>query len=66
MIVSNGGYVTDDESGRYMSPDIHLVVDDRARHASLIRGASKKNIWQYHVELDLADFTLGGFQKYCK
>jgi hypothetical protein len=66
MVISNGGYVTDDKKGLYMSPDLQFVVDDRTRHASLIRGASEKNIWRYNVDLDLADFTLGGFQKYCK
>jgi hypothetical protein len=66
MLISNGGYETPDKTGLYMSPDLQFVVDDRTRHASLIRGASEKNIWRYKVDLDTADFTLAGFQKYCK
>jgi len=66
MIISGGGYQTDDKTIRYPSSAIHMVVDDRTRHASVIRGANKKNIWKYNVGFDMADFTLGGFQKYCK
>jgi hypothetical protein len=66
MVISTGGYETDGKAGLHTSPDIQFMVDDRTEHASLICGASKENIWRYNVDLDVADFTLGGFQKYCK
>lgn len=42
------------------------IVDDRSRHATLCEVASKRNIWTYFAVLDMNDFTLAGFQKYCK
>jgi hypothetical protein len=66
MIISAGAYVADDKTYHQPGLDIQDVIDDRTRHASQNRTAAKDNIWRYHVEVDMADFTMAGFQKYCK
>jgi hypothetical protein len=42
------------------------VVDDRTEHCTVIEGISHRNSYVYFAHVDLHDFTLGGFQKYCK
>ncbi len=42
------------------------VVDDRTDHCTVIEGISQRNSYVYFANVDLNDFTLGGFQKYCK
>jgi hypothetical protein len=42
------------------------VVDDRTEHCTVIEGISPRNSYVYFARVDLNDFTLGGFQKYCK
>ena len=42
------------------------VVDDRTNHCTVIEGISHRNSYVYFANVDLNDFTLGGFQKYCK
>jgi hypothetical protein len=42
------------------------VIDERAAHATLISGPTPTDIWQYDVEMDEDDFSLAGFQKFCK
>lgn len=51
---------------KYLSPVGQQVVDDRDNHASIIEGPGSRNIWVATVQLDLNDFSLGGFQKLCK
>ena len=46
-------------AGQYM-------IDDRTNHSTIVEDASPRNIWNYWAVLDPFDFTLGGFQKFCK
>jgi hypothetical protein len=32
----------------------------------LIEDASPRNIWHFYAEMDVNDFSLAGFQKFCK
>lgn len=43
-----------------------VVIDERSKHATVITGPSPKDIWSYLAELDENDFSLAGFQKFCK
>ena len=38
----------------------------RTDHCTVIEGISHRNPYVYFADVDLNDFTLGGFQKYCK
>ena len=66
MLISFSAYELDDKSHRMISVDVQDVIDDRTRHASLIRTAAPDNIWRFNVELEQADFTMAGFQKFCR
>ncbi len=66
MVIGATGYETDDGTLRVPGIDVQDVVDDRTRHSSQNRTASPDNIWKVYVEVDMADFSMAGFQKYCK
>ena len=55
-----------DRKVRVMQLAIQNMVDDRLRHAGITECASKRNIWVYFAKVDMNDFTVAGFQKYCK
>ena len=43
-----------------------VVVDERSKHATIITGPSPKDIWTFHAEMHEDNFSLAGFQKFCK
>jgi len=43
-----------------------IVVDERSEHATIITGPSPTDIWNYLTEMEENDFSLAGFQKFCK
>jgi len=51
---------------RFISVAWQQSVDDRTEHSTLIEDASPRNIWTYYADLDVNDFSLGGFQKFSK
>ncbi len=55
-----------DKKMRFISLASQQAVDDRSDHASVIEDASPRNIWHFFAKLDLNDFSLAGFQKFCK
>jgi hypothetical protein len=55
-----------DKELRFISLASQQAVDDRSDHSSVIEDASPRNVWHFFAELDLNDFSLAGFQKFCK
>jgi hypothetical protein len=43
-----------------------MVVDSRRDHATIISQLHPDTLLTYNAVLDLNDFSLAGFQKYCK
>jgi len=43
-----------------------LIIDERVNHATIFRGPMPEDIWNYFAEMDADDFSLAGFQKFCK
>jgi hypothetical protein len=66
MMIGFSAYGSGDDKMKFMLVDIQDIVDDRAQHASLCENASQRNLWNLHAVLEMDDFTLSGFQKYCK
>ena len=66
--VTPAAYVsTKDGSYRSLEYAGMLMVDDRRQHATYARQCDPDNQWCWQVTgTDLNDYTLGGFQKYCK
>ncbi len=57
---------SEDKAMKFWALAGQYVIDDRTHHSTIVEDASPRNIWNYWVMLDPYDFTLGGFQKFCK
>ncbi len=55
-----------DDKVRFNSLGGQYSLDDRRQHSTIIEDASPRNIWTFYAVMDAHDFTLGGFQKFCK
>jgi hypothetical protein len=42
------------------------IIDERADHATITENCSPRNPWTMFAHMDLNDFSMGGFQKFCK
>jgi hypothetical protein len=43
-----------------------LAIDERSEHATIIRTITPTDIWAFFAEMEEDDFSLAGFQKFCK
>lgn len=43
-----------------------VMIDERVNHATIFRGPMPTEIWKYFAEMHRDDFSLAGFQKFCK
>ena len=43
-----------------------IAIDERSDHATVIKTVTPTNIWTYFANIDENDFSLAGFQKFCK
>ncbi len=57
---------SDDKSMRYIALTHQLIIDEKRDHATKIGGVSPTNIWTSFAKMDENDFSLAGFQKFCK
>ena len=58
---------SDDKKTRFKLPGMNTVmIDDRTDHSTVANTASPNNKYVFLADLDPQDFTLAGFQKYCK
>ena len=66
VMMAIGFFENPEEKMRLTYAGEQVVVDERADHATLISGPTPTDIWQYDAEMDEDDFSLAGFQKFCK
>ena len=66
VIMAMGLFESRDKEMKLTYAGEQAVIDERAEHATLISGPTPTDIWQYDVEMDEDDFSLAGFQKFCK
>ena len=64
--VTTAGFQTADKGVRFLAWADHLIVDTRREHATWLKVLSPKGELIFNAVLEMEDFTLGGFQKYCK
>jgi hypothetical protein len=43
-----------------------VMIDERSQHATILENASPRNTMTFSADLDINDFSLSGFLKYCK
>ena len=66
LLVTGIGMESADKKDRIMLAVDHLIVDSTRNHATYTQQVSPTAILTMFADLELNDFTLGGFQKYCK
>ena len=66
LSATTSGYKTDDGKLKFLSWMDHLIVDSRRDHATIIAQLHPDTNLIFNAVLDLNDFSLAGFQKYCK
>ncbi|MEW6442016.1 MAG: DUF1329 domain-containing protein [bacterium] len=66
LSVTTSGFRSDDGKVKFLAWLDHMVVDPRREHASIISQLHPDTTLVYNAVLDLNDFSLSGFQKYCK
>jgi hypothetical protein len=66
IMVINGGFQTDDKTFRIIDFMDHVIVDAKREHASYAKNFNPDTQFVWYANIDLNDFTLAGFQKYCK
>jgi hypothetical protein len=55
-----------DKTTRFVAGPCQNVVDERYDHATVTKILCPENIWTFFARVNPNDFTLAGFQKYCK
>jgi hypothetical protein len=60
------GAESDDKKVKFMLITNQMIVDERTQHASICEGGTKELKLVNFADVDLNDYTLAGFQKYCK
>ena len=66
MSVTTSGFQSADKEVRFLAWSDHLIVDTRREHATWIKTLSPDTELVFNAVVELNDFTLAGFQKYCK
>ncbi|MEW6442554.1 MAG: DUF1329 domain-containing protein [bacterium] len=60
------GAESEDGKLKFMLITNQMIVDERTQHASICTGGTRELKMVNFANIDLNDFTLAGFQKYCK
>ena len=66
MMISTAGGESADKEMRFMMVSSQQSVDDRTQHSTYVEDVSPRNRWAFFADVEIDDFTLAGFQKYCK
>jgi hypothetical protein len=66
VVQAMGFFESQDKEMKLTYAGEQFTIDERADHATLVSGPTPTDIWQYNVEMDEDDFSLAGFQKFCK
>jgi hypothetical protein len=66
VIMAMGIFESRDKEMRLTYAGEQSVIDERSKHATLFSGPTPTDIWQYDIEMEEDDFSLAGFQKFCK
>jgi hypothetical protein len=66
LLITTIGLENAETKDRLVLPMDHLILDATRDHATYTKQVDPTAIMTFFADLDLNDFTLGGFQKYCK
>ena len=60
------GFETEDKKMKLTCAGEEAGIDKRSEHATLISGPTPADLWQCSAGMVEDDFSLAGFQKFCK
>ena len=66
VMIALVGLESADENMKMMAAMDHLIVDPRRGHATYLKELNPDCEFLFYADLDVNDFSLAGFQKYCK
>ena len=66
FIVEGRCFESKDKGFHHVHAGDQLIIDERSNHATVTRGPMPTDLWEYDTELEENDFSLAGFQKFCK
>jgi len=66
FIVEGRCFENRDKAFHHVHSGDQLIIDERSNHATVFRGPMPTDLWQYDTEMEEHDFSLAGFQKFCK
>jgi len=66
ILQAHACFESKDEEMQLTATMDQLAIDERADHATIIRAMTPDDIWTFHAEMEADDFSLAGFQKFCK
>ncbi len=66
FLVGHQAFQSQDGRMKLMVISIQHMIDDRTHHSSIVENYSPRNIWRHFMQMDLNDFSLAGFMKFCK
>jgi len=66
FIVEGRCFENKDKGFHHVHAGDQLIIDERSNHATVFRGPMPTDLWQYDTEMEEHDFSLAGFQKFCK
>lgn len=66
MLLGHQAFQSQDGQMKFMIISCQHMIDERTQHSSIVENYSKRNIWRHFVQMDLNDFSLAGFKKFCK
>jgi hypothetical protein len=67
MLFTAGAFLRNaDDTMRFGAGPCQNVVDERYDHSTVTKILCPENIWTFFADVNPNDFTLAGFQKYCK
>jgi len=66
LMVQTRYFESTDKAFRLVHAGDQVIIDERVNHATITRGPMPAEIWDYFPEMDVNDYSLAGFQKFCK
>lgn len=66
FLVGHQAFQSEDGEMKLMIVSIQHMVEDRTQHSSIVENYSDRNVWTNFAHMDLNDFSLAGFMKFCR
>lgn len=66
LFIAGAPCESDDKSMRFLARTSQQMIDARRDRSGVTEDCTPRNIWTFFAKMDANDFSLAGFQKFCK